>query len=125
MKRIILCSVLAGIMIAGGIFSCFYVFSFSERMGENIENISRCFEAGESEAARQAFDTADREWKSFRRLHILIADDDHALEITMSMAKIDSLLQQEDEEVLTECESAKELIRVYGYEQLPYVMNIL
>ncbi len=125
MKRIAVCAVIAILIIAGGIASVLYTSDFSGKMSENITRIENKFEEGDIHGAKQAMYSTEKQWDGFRRFHILISDDDHALEITMSLAKMQSLLEQEDDELLTECETAKQLIERYGYEQLPYIMNIL
>lgn len=125
MKRIAVCTVIAILIIAGGIASVLYTSDFSGKMSENITRIENKFEEGDIHGAKQAMYRTEKQWDGFRRFHILISDDDHALEITMSLAKMQSLLEQGDDELLTECETAKQLIERYGYEQLPYIMNIL
>ena len=125
MRRIVICSILALAILAAGIWGVIYTIRFSDKLLENVEEVAEAFEQGDIEAAKQAYSRARESWDGYRDFHILVFDQEHALEITMCIAKMESLLLQEDEELLTECATAAKLISVYRHEQLPCITNIL
>ena len=125
MRRIVICSILSLAILAGGIWGVIYTTGFSDRLLADVEAVADSFQRGETQAAKQAFSRVKENWDSFRDFHILVSDQEHALEITMCIAKMESLLEQEDDELLTECATAAKLIEVYKHEQLPNVTNIL
>lgn len=125
MRRIVVCSILALAILGLGIWSVIYTARFSDRLLEEVGEVSYAFEQGDIEAARLAYSRARESWEGFRELHLLVFDQEHALEITMCMARIGSFLEQQEDDLLTECAQAAELIRVYRQEQLPDIRNIL
>lgn len=125
MRRIAICSVLALVILAAGIWGVLYTEAFSSRLLTHIEAVEENFEQGNIEAAKQAYSHVKESWDSFRNFHILVSDQEHALEITMCIARMESLLEQEEDDLLTECRTAAELITVYSREQIPNLTNIL
>ena len=125
MRRIVICSILALAILAGGIWGVVYTTGFSDRLLSDVEAVADNFEQGNIEAARQAFYRVKENWDGFRNLHMLVTDQEHALEITMCIARMESLLAQEEDDLLTECATAAELIEVYRQEQIPNITNIL
>lgn len=117
MKRIVICCILTAVIFAGGTAGMFYTSRVGDEIAENLRQVRESFLAGDTEAARTAADKASERWNKFRDLHILISDNGHALEITMSAERIKRLLETEDEEVTVECGVMEELIRVYCREQ--------
>ena len=125
MRRIVICSILALAILAGGIWGVIYTTGFSDRLLSEVEAVADNFEQGNIEAAKQAFSRVKESWDGFRDFHMLVTDQEHALEITMCIARMESLLAQEEDDLLTECATAAELIEVYRQEQLPLLTNIL
>lgn len=125
MKRIVICCIIAAVIFASGIFSLVYTSAVTEEIAQSVKQVRKEFLNSNMEAARAAAQRAGDKWGDFREMHFLTVDNDHALEITMTAKRIISLLEREDDEVLTECEVMIELIEVYGREQVPDFMNIL
>lgn len=125
MKRIIVCIVLTAVIFLAGTVCLFYTANITDRIMTDLDDVSRLFLSGDSEGAAAAASRASREWESFKKLHILTMDNDHILEITMSITKIESLSERADEETVTECALAKELIETYKNKNIPSIMNIL
>ena len=125
MRRIVICIILALVILAGGIWGVIYTTGLSDGLLADVEAVAENFEQGDIEAARQAFSRVKTSWDSFRDFHILVSDQEHALEITMCIAKMESLLEQEEDDLLTECATAAKLIEVFRHEQLPNITNIL
>ena len=125
MKRIVLSVVIIVIIIAFGVFSLIYTSAVTGAISDDLEQVRSGFLSGDLEAARAAAERVNERWENFCEIHFLTADNEHSLEITMTAKRIESLLEREDEEALTECEVMKELVRVYEREQMPGFMNIL
>lgn len=125
MKRIITCLIIAAVIFAGGTAALFYTGSTADKITGELERIEACWQEGDKEGAMEAAREMEQCWESFRKLHMLIADNEHALEITMSMAKITDMLKRDNEEFLTECNVMSELISVYKQGQLPTFTNVL
>lgn len=125
MKRIIVCIALTAVIFVGGTVCLFYTSQISDRIAANLDEAERLFLSGDTEGAAAAAARASGDWQKFRSIHILSVDNDHVLEITMSITRIESLLEREDEETVTECAVAKKLIENYRSESMPSIMNIL
>lgn len=125
MKRIIVCVVLTAIIFLGGTGCLIYTANISDKIAADLDEVSRLFLSGDSEGASAAAARASGDWQKYKRLHILSVDNDHILEITMSITRIESLLEREDEETVTECAVAIELIESYRNNNMPSIMNIL
>ena len=125
MRRIVICSVLALVILAGGIWGVVYTTGFSDGLLTDVEAVAENFRQGDIEAAKQAYSRVQESWDGFRNFHVLVSDQEHALEITMCIARMESLLEQEEDDLLTECAEAAKLIEVFRYEQLPGITNIL
>lgn len=124
MKRLVICSILAVVIVAVGIWAVVYVNGVSLGARRQIELIASHYEADEHEAASAALERLERDWGSFADMHILVTDNEHMLEISSSLVKIRSLLETEDDELLNECRLADRLIEIYRKEQLPLFSNI-
>lgn len=125
MKRIVICVIIAAVIIAGGIAGLICTLKTGEYINENLRQVTECYERGDTEGAKEAAKRASESWQKFRRLHILITDNDHALEITMAAERIERLLEQGDDEVLIECGVMSRLISDYCREQEVRAGNVL
>lgn len=125
MKRIIACCIMAAVIFAGGAAALYYTDKAADEIIDNLRLIESCFLKDDKEGAEEAAEKMEEGWDNFRKLHILTVDNDHALEITMSAARISDMLRRDNEDVLTECKVMEELIRVYREEQEPSILNIL
>lgn len=125
MRRIAICIALALAILAGGIWGVIYTTRFSDRLLSDVEAVAVNFEQGDTEAAKQAYSRVKTGWDGFSDFHILVSDQEHALEITMCITRMGSLLEQEEDDLLAECATAAKLIEVFRHEQLPNITNIL
>ena len=125
MRRIVICIILSLVILAGGIWGVIYTTGFSDGLLTELEAVTENFQQGDIEAAKQAYSRVRKSWDGFRNFHILVSDQEHALEITMCIARIGSMLEQEEDDLLTECAQAEKLIEVFRHEQLPSLTNIL
>lgn len=125
MRRIVICVILSLTILAGGIWGVIYTTGYSDGLLAEVEAVAENFRQGDIEAAKQACSRVKESWDGFRDFHVLISDQEHALEITMCIAKMETLLEQEEDDLLTECATAAKLIEVFRHEQLPSITNIL
>jgi len=117
MKRIVVCCILSAAIFAGGIIGLIYTSKTGEYITENLHQVVSCYDQENMDGAKAAAARVSERWCVFRKLHILITDNDHALEITMSAERIERLLEQEDDEVKVECGVMERLISDYCREQ--------
>lgn len=113
MKRIIICAAIMLTVIAIGIISLFYTNSVAEKAERTVDEISASFEDGEFNRVKRLTAELNKEWQDYYQGHIFMVDKEHALEITMAIARIQSMAQQDDDELPTECGTTAELIRLY------------
>lgn len=125
MKRIIICCIITAVIFVGGILALCYTNNTADNITEDLKLIETCWLKEDKEGAMEAARRMETCWKNFRKLHMLTVDNDHALEITMSAAKITDMLKRENDDLLTECAVMSELIRVYKDAQSPVIMNVL
>ena len=124
MKRIVICCILAALILLGGIFGLVGTLKVGDDIKDGLKRITAAYESGDTETAKAAADEVAEKWRNFRKLHILITDNDHALEITMAAARIKQLLELGDDEVKVECGIMEELISDYCREQEVRAGNI-
>lgn len=117
MKRIVICCILAAVIFAGGIWGLFQTSRVGSDITEGLRQVTEAFEKGDLDNAKAAAESVSEKWLNFRRFHILITDNDHALEITMAAERIKKLLELEDEEVKVECGVMEVLVSDYCREQ--------
>lgn len=117
MKRIVICCVLTAVIFAGGIWGMIYTSRVGDDIRESIRQVKECYLSGDKEGAMTAAKEASEIWRGFRELHILILDDDHALEITMAAERLERLIESDSGEVTVECGLMEELVRAYCWEQ--------
>lgn len=124
MKRIVICGILAAVIFLSGILGLIYTVSVCDNILEYLGQVRESIEAGDSEKALTAANEAAESWQRFRKVHIFITDNGHALEVAMTAQRIEELLMQEDDEAIVECGVMEELIRCYCDEQKVNFGNI-
>ncbi|MCM1055119.1 MAG: DUF4363 family protein [Bacteroides sp.] len=117
MKRIIVCCVLTALIFAGGITGVIYTARVGDSITACLKQARESYLSGDKERAVGAAAEASDIWSRFRELHILIMDNGHALEITMSAERIKRLMEADDDEAIVECGVMEELVKVYCKEQ--------
>lgn len=117
MKRIVICCILAGVIFAGGIIGLIHTEKMKNGITDGLRRVTEAYEAGDTETAKTEAAEVAEKWRKFRRLHILITDNDHALEITMAAERIQKLIELENDEVKVECGIMEVLVSDYCHEQ--------
>ncbi len=124
MKRVWICLVLAVIIIIVAIGSYYYTCVITENMERHIDELTLSFNNGNYERTRLISEKLSKEWEGYCINHIFVTNKDHAIEITLSVTKIEALAKLENEDILTESSAAKELISLYRESQALSPMNI-
>lgn len=125
MKRVILCSVLVAIMVGAGIWGMFYTQGVIKDSRESLSRVIEAYNDDNSGLALKSAQALEERWDSFCDIHIFVTDNEHALEISQLTAKIRSLAEEMDDELLAECAAADKLLRLFAEEQAPTFFNIL
>lgn len=125
MKRFIISVILLAVMTAGCIASVFAVNSVTDRLLGLISQTEQAFVEGDGEACEQCARELMRQWDSFMDFSILINDLGHALEITSSIAEIESFAQEQNEELYAACDRAEAQIEMFREMQTPSFWKIL
>ncbi len=113
MKRIIICGLIMITLVIIGIISLFYTESVTDAAARKVDEISASFENGDYDLTRRLSGELDKSWQDYYQGHIFMVDKDHAMEISMSISRIKSMAEQEDDDLPTECGTAQDLIQLY------------
>lgn len=125
MKRIITAIVILCVMSAACFWSVGLVDSFTDKLFELIEEVETAFEDGDTEKSSKAAENLYNEWSEFLDTAILVNDLGHSLEITSSIAEINSFAQEGNEELYAACDRAAAQLEMFRDMQTPTFMKIL
>lgn len=124
MKRVILCLVIIGIIIAMGIFSCMIVAEKNNRLYGHVENVLRLYDGGGDAAS--AIDDLERYFKNdYAPKLSCIINDEMIAELAVTIARLKPMYESDCDEFSAECEGVKASAdRIYRSE-LPSFFRIL
>ena len=125
MKRIVICAFILFMLVALGIASYIYTNDAMESTGDAIDQISDSFESGDFGKTRSLSVSLSESWRKSDNNYLLIFDKEHIMELTMAIARIEALAEDENPDLLIECKSASELIRLYRSKEKLKIVNIL
>ncbi len=125
MKRIVLSSVILAIMFVGCFYSVKVTCDFTDKLINQIHEIEENYENGNNERAESGAEQLKEEWEKFVDRSILINDLGHAVEITSSIAEIQSFAEDKDDEIYASCDRAKAQIDMFRDMQVPSIWKIL
>ncbi len=125
MKRIVLSSVILAIMFVGCFYSVKVTCDFTDKLINQIHEIEENYENGNNERAESGAEKLKEEWEKFVDRSILINDLGHAVEITSSIAEIQSFAEDKDDEIYASCDRAKAQIDMFRDMQVPSIWKIL
>lgn len=94
-------------------------------LSAKIEEVEKYFGDGDLEKCVKAADELEDEWREFMAHAVLINDLGHALDITASIAEINSFAQLGNEELYAACDRAEVQIEIFEDMQLPTLWKIL
>lgn len=113
MKRIIICGLIMITLVIIGIISLFYTDSVTDAAARKVDEISASFGSGDYDLTRKLTAELDKSWQDYYQGHIFMVDKDHAMEISLSISRIKSMAEQDDDDLPTECGAAQDLIQLY------------
>ncbi len=125
MNRLIVSIVILAVMTVGSFAAVATVNSVTNDMIAAVSETEKAFEDGDSErcveAAKRLYDL----WDNFSGYSILVNDLGHAVEITSSIAEINSFAQDGNDELYAACDRAQALIDMFRDMQQPTFWKIL
>lgn len=113
MKRIIICAFIMVMLIILGIASYVFTDTAMDRTEKAVSDISLTFEDGNFGETKTLSARLSADWRKYSRCYIFIFDKEHVMELTGAIAKIEAFANDENPEILVECKTAAELIRLY------------
>lgn len=125
MKRIVISAIILAVMFVGCFYSVKVSCDFTDMLIEQIHEIEGSYEKKDLERARDTAKKLNEEWEKFIDRAILVNDLGHAVEITSSIAEIQSFAEADDEELYAACDRAKAQIDLFRDMQVPTLWKIL
>lgn len=125
MKRIVISSVILAVMFVGCFYSVKVTCDFTDKLINQIHEIEENYEKGNNQRAESGAEQLKEEWEKFVDRSILINDLGHAVEITSSIAEIQSFAEDKDDEIYASCDRAKAQIDMFRDMQVPSIWKIL
>lgn len=125
MKRIVISSVILAVMFVGCFYSVKVTCDFTDKLINQIHEIEENYEKGNNQRAENGAEQLKEEWEKFVDRSILINDLGHAVEITSSIAEIQSFAEDKDDEIYASCDRAKAQIDMFRDMQVPSIWKIL
>lgn len=125
MKRIVISAIILAVMFVGCFYSVKVSCDFTDMLIEQIHEIEGSYEKKDLERARDTAKKLNEEWEKFIDRAILVNDLGHAVEITSSIAEIQSFAEADDDELYAACDRAKAQIDLFRDMQMPTLWKIL
>lgn len=125
MKRIVISAVILAVMFVGCFYSVGVACGFADEMIERIHIIEKSFKENDMETAVSEAERLNEEWGNFVDLALLINDLGHAVEITSSLAEIQSFAEDANEEIYASCDRAKAQLDLFRDMQIPTLWKVL
>ncbi|MDE7195133.1 MAG: DUF4363 family protein [Oscillospiraceae bacterium] len=125
MGRIIISIVILAVMAIGCFISVGYMDSFTDRMSQAVSRVEEYFEDGDGGECVAAAEELKDMWYDFMELSILVNDLGHAVEITSSVAEIESFARDNNNEIYAACDRAQAQIKMLRDAQNPTFWKIL
>lgn len=113
------------VMAAGCAVSVFATNHITDRMSQKVELVERAFVQGDKESCVAAAKELSSIWGDMVRYSILINDLGHAVEITSSIAEIQSFAEDQNEELYAACDRAQAQIDMFREMQQPTFWKII
>ncbi len=113
------------VMAAGCTASVMVTSHITGLMSEQVDIVEQAFEAGDTQRCISAAQELSRIWDDMMYYSILINDPGHAVEITSSIAEIQSFAEDGNDEIYASCDRAQAQIEMFRDMQLPTFWKIL
>lgn len=124
MKRVWICLALTVIMILLAIGSYLYTCSVTVNIEEKVDMVRIYADKKDFKKARIITADITKEWQDYCVNHIFVTDHEHTMEIATTMARIEALAINENDEILAEISAVKELLQHYRENQSVTPANI-
>lgn len=125
MGRIITSIIILAVMSAGCFISVVVMNNFTDKMSQTVSRVEEYFVDGDSGECVAAAEELKDMWYGFMEFSILINDLGHAVEITSSVAEIESFARESNEELYAACDRAQAQIKMLRDAQNPTFWKIL
>lgn len=125
MGRLIISICLLAVMSAGCFWSVFEVNRRTDELSDMVSQTEQAFVDGNKEKCISAAEKLRKQWDRFVKVGILVNDLGHAVEITSSIAEINSFAQEQNEELYAACDRAQAQIKLFKDMQTPTIWKIL
>lgn len=112
------------LLIILGIGSYIFTADAMDKTEEAVSDISASFDKGNFEKTKTLCGQLSAQWRSYSKSYIFIFDKEHIMELTMAISKIEALANDENPEMLIECKTAIELIRLYKAKEKLTLGNV-
>ncbi len=113
------------VMTAGCAAAVLTTNSITARMSEQVDIVEQAFNAGDTQRCISAAQELSRIWDDMMHYSILINDLGHAVEITSSIAEIQSFAEDENDEIYASCDRAQAQIKMFRDMQTPSFWKII
>ena len=124
MKRLLGCVAITVLLIAFSVYGYFCSQNVSEEISVILSQVTDSFENEDYEKAISLANSAREKWYSLSENTVFVEDTECDNEITMSLAKICEMAEQESDDIYAECSVVKALLRTYVLRQQPIIANI-
>lgn len=111
-------------LIILGIASYAFTDNAMDKTEKAVSDISLTFEEGNFEAAKSLCAALSANWREYSKCYIFIFDKEHIMELTMSISKIEAMANDENPDIISECKTAAELIRLYRAKEKLRLGNV-
>lgn len=125
MKRIVISAVILVVLFVGCFYSVSVACDFTDKLIAQIHEIEDSYEKNDLETAKNTAKQLNDEWRRFVDFSILVNDLGHAIEITSSLAEIQSFAEDGDDDIYAACDRAKAQIDMFRDTQMPTFWKIL
>lgn len=112
MKRIVICIILLFASVISGLAVNVYNKERTSSVISDIKEIRELYDRGEN--ITPAAENAVRKWRDFCSNNIFLTNNECALEISMTLARIASMAENGEDDIPEECGFAERLLDVYG-----------
>lgn len=112
-------------MSVGCFISVKVMDNFTYKMSQTVSRVEETFENGDSGECVAAAEELKQMWYDFMDFSILVNDLGHAVEITSSVAEIESFARDNNNEIYAACDRAQAQIKMLRDTQSPTFWKIL
>lgn len=124
MKRVIVCLVIIGVIIATGIFSCAAVAAKNDRLYGHIESVLSAYDSGGD--ASSAIDDLERYFRTdYAPKLACIIDDEMIGELALVISRLKPMYESDCDEFSAECEAVRASAERIYKSEVPSFFRIL